>query len=88
MAWSVCDTRVLASAEVPKARRARRHGLLGRDRLDGALLIEPCRWIHMIGMRFPIDVAYCESDGVVVKTEAVNLWLPVSFRCRSELWAC
>ena len=31
-------------------------------------MIEPCRWIHTIGMRFPIDVAYLDADGVVVKT--------------------
>ena len=31
-------------------------------------MIEPCRWIHTIGMRFPIDVAYLDDDGVVVKT--------------------
>ena len=31
-------------------------------------MIEPCRWIHTVGMRFPIDVAYLDADGVVVKT--------------------
>lgn len=68
MAWLVCDARVLASAEVAEGRRAKRRGLLGRDSLDGALVIEPCRWIHTIGMKFPIDVAYLDADGVVVKT--------------------
>jgi len=32
------------------------------------MVIEPCRWIHTIGMRFPIDVAYLDEDGVVIKT--------------------
>ena len=41
MAWLVCDARVLASAELADTRRARRRGLLGRDRIDGALVIEP-----------------------------------------------
>ena len=68
MAWLVCDARVLASAELADTRRARRRGLLGRDRIDGALVIAPGRWIHTIGMRFPIDVAYLDADGVVVKT--------------------
>jgi len=68
MAWLVCDARVLASAELADTRRARRRGLLGRDHLDGAFVIEPCRWIHTIGMKFPIDVAYLDADGVVVKT--------------------
>lgn len=68
MTWLVSDARVLASAEVADTRSARRRGLLGRDALDGALVIEHCRWIHTIGMRFPIDVAYLDADGVVVKT--------------------
>jgi uncharacterized protein len=68
MAWLVCDARVLASAEVADGRRARRRGLLGRTSMEGALVIEPCRWIHTIGMKFPIDVAYLDDDGVVVKT--------------------
>lgn len=68
MAWLVCDARVLASAEVADTRRERRRGLLGRDSMEGALVIEPCRWIHTIGMKFPIDVAYLDADGVVLKT--------------------
>ncbi len=68
MAWLVSDARVLASAELADTRAARRRGLLGRDDLDGALVIEPCRWIHTIGMRFPIDVAYLDADGTVLKT--------------------
>jgi uncharacterized membrane protein (UPF0127 family) len=68
MAWLVCDAHVLASADVADSRSARRRGLLGRDSLDGALVIAPCRWIHTVGMRFPLDVAYLDSDGVVVKT--------------------
>jgi uncharacterized protein len=68
MAWLVCDARVLASAEVADTRRARRRGLLGRESIEGALIIEPCRWIHTVGMKFPIDVAYLDAEGIVVKT--------------------
>ena len=68
MAWLVCDARVLASAEVADTRSARRRGLTGRESIEGALVIAPCRWIHTIGMKFPIDVAYLDPDGVVVKT--------------------
>ena len=68
MAWLMCETRVLASADIAHTRQERRRGLLGRDDLDGALVIESCRWIHTIGMRFPIDVAYLDGDGVVIKT--------------------
>lgn len=68
MAWLVSDGRVLASAEVASDRRKRNKGLLGRDGFEGALILPRCRWIHTIGMRFPLDVAYLDRDGVVVKT--------------------
>jgi hypothetical protein len=47
-------------------------GLLGTDRLaagDG-LILRPCRSIHMFGMRYPIDVAFIDRDGLVVATYA------------------
>ncbi|MFW2336132.1 DUF192 domain-containing protein [Ilumatobacter sp.] len=59
---------MLASVEVADARSARRRGLLGRDGLDGAIVLRPCRWVHTIGMRFPIDVAFVSDRGEVVKT--------------------
>ena len=65
--WLVSDAHVLASAEVAADGRARRHGLLRRDGMDGALVLQPCRWVHTIGMRFALDVAYVDADGVVVK---------------------
>lgn len=69
MSWLVTDdARVLASAEVADSRTARRNGLLGRDHMEGALVLTPCRWVHTIGMRFPIDVAFLDDDGMVVKT--------------------
>ena len=68
MAWLVCEGRVLASAEVAVDRRERAKGLLGRDGIDGALVLRPCRWVHTVGMQFPIDVAYVDGEGTVVKT--------------------
>jgi uncharacterized membrane protein (UPF0127 family) len=59
---------VLASAEIAADRAARRRGLLHQDSWQGALVLRPCRWVHTVGMRFPIDVAYLDVDGVVVKT--------------------
>ncbi len=67
-AWLVSEGRVLASAEVAAAGRDRRRGLLGRDGFDGALVLEKVRWVHTIGMRFAIDVAYLDADGHVLKT--------------------
>ena len=69
MPWLVTDdSRVLASAEVADAHTARRRGLLGRDHLEGAIVLRPCRWVHTIGMRFAIDLAFVDDDGRVVKT--------------------
>ena len=50
---------VLGPVEVLDSRRARRVGLLGRDGVDGVVWLEPCRSVHSIGMRFPLDVAFC-----------------------------
>jgi len=66
--WLVSDGRVLASAEVAHGARARGKGLLGRDGVGGALVLAPCRWVHTLGMRFDIDVAYLDAEGRVIKT--------------------
>ena len=68
MAWIVNEGTVMASAEVARDRRSRNKGLLGRDHLEGALVVERCRWIHTMGMRFPLDIAYLDETGAVVKT--------------------
>lgn len=62
MAWLLRDGEVLASLEVAGSRRARARGLLGRDGVDGALLLRPCRSVHTLGMRFSIDVAFCDDE--------------------------
>jgi uncharacterized membrane protein (UPF0127 family) len=68
MAWLLREGDVLASLEVAGTAAARRRGLLGRDGIDGALLLQPCRSVHTLGMRFPIDVAWCDRDLVVLRT--------------------
>ncbi|MDY7103888.1 MAG: DUF192 domain-containing protein [Actinomycetota bacterium] len=62
------DTDVLASVEVLTSLRDRTRGLLGRDELAGAVVLRPAKSVHTIGMRFPIDVAYCDRELVVLKT--------------------
>jgi uncharacterized membrane protein (UPF0127 family) len=64
----VSSGRVLASTEVADGRRARARGLLGRDGMEGALVLQRTRWIHTLGMRFALDVAFLDGDGHVVKT--------------------
>ncbi|MGB3734265.1 MAG: DUF192 domain-containing protein [Ilumatobacter sp.] len=89
MAWLVTNARVLASADTATTRKERRKGLLGRDSLDGAMVIEPCRWVHTIGMRFAIDVAFLDADGLVIRTVQMprrRLGMPV-VRARSVIEA-
>lgn len=62
MPWLLRDDKVLASLEVADSRSARRRGLLGRDGFEGVLLFEGTRSVHSVGMRFPIDVAFCGPD--------------------------
>ncbi|MFD5424641.1 DUF192 domain-containing protein [Streptomyces sp. NPDC127084] len=40
--------------------RARTRGLLGRDGVDGAILLTPANSVHTFRMRFTIDVAYLD----------------------------
>ncbi|MER5727858.1 DUF192 domain-containing protein [Streptomyces sp. NPDC002138] len=46
--------------EVAASYRARTRGLLGRDGIEGALLLTPAGSVHTVGMRFAIDVAYLD----------------------------
>lgn len=62
MPWLLREDEVLATVEVADDRRSRRRGLLGRDGIDGVLLLRPARSVHTFGMRFPIDVAHCDGD--------------------------
>ncbi|WP_181804244.1 DUF192 domain-containing protein [Streptomyces shenzhenensis] len=46
--------------EIATSYRARTKGLLGRDGLEGAILLSPANGIHTFRMRMPIDVAYLD----------------------------
>jgi uncharacterized membrane protein (UPF0127 family) len=66
MAWLLRDGDVLAALDVAESLPDRFRGLLGRDGLDGALLIRKARSVHTVGMRFAVDVAFCDADLIVV----------------------
>jgi uncharacterized protein len=68
MPWLLRDGEVLATLEVADKFESRLKGLLGRDGMEGALLLRPARSVHTFGMRFPIDVAFCDKDLTVVDT--------------------
>ncbi|MEE9208138.1 MAG: DUF192 domain-containing protein [Gemmatimonadota bacterium] len=51
-------------------RWTRLRGLLGRPepKPGEGLLIQPCSGVHMMGMKYPLDVAFLGPDGSVVAT--------------------
>jgi len=88
MAWLVRDGDVLASLEVGDSFVSRLKGLLGREGLDGAYLIKPAMSVHTLGMKFAIDVAYCDAslkvlDTVTMRPHRVGLIRPRA-RCVVE----
>jgi uncharacterized membrane protein (UPF0127 family) len=52
-------------------RRARRQGLARLDALPAghALLIERCRSVHTLGMRFALDLLWLDRDGRLLRTD-------------------
>jgi uncharacterized membrane protein (UPF0127 family) len=62
----------LAAAEVAVTRRQRRAGLMGRESIEGVLVLRPCRQVHTFKLRFPIDVAFCDRDGFVLHLSTLS----------------
>jgi uncharacterized membrane protein (UPF0127 family) len=60
---------VALEVEVAATRATRRRGLLGRETLGATegLLLSPCKAVHTVGMRFPIDVIFIDRDGRAVR---------------------
>ncbi|MDI5970040.1 DUF192 domain-containing protein [Streptomyces sp. SL13] len=52
--------------EVAASYAARTRGLLGRDAVEGALLLAPASGVHTFRMRFAIDVAYLDRRSRVL----------------------
>ena len=67
MTWLVRGEDVLAVAEVAASPRRRARGLMGREDIEGVLVLRPCRQVHTFGMQFPIDVAFCDRAGIVLR---------------------
>jgi hypothetical protein len=74
--WLLCDGRRVAPLEVATTPSARSRGLRGRYRLDGALLLYHANVIHTLGMRFAIDVAFCDQD---LQVRAVRTMVPYRY---------
>lgn len=65
--WLVSNGNVLASAQHATSHADRGRGLLGRSGIEGALVLERTKWVHTIGMKFAIDVAHLDEQGIVVR---------------------
>ncbi len=71
-AWVLRSERleIEVSVEVAETLWARTVGLLGRSGVDGVMLLLQTRWIHTVGMRFSVDVAYLDRSLRVVDVVA------------------
>lgn len=58
--------------EIAASYRSRTRGLLGRDGVDGAILLSPANSVHTFRMRFPIDVAYLDRGLRVVAVRTMR----------------
>lgn len=58
--------------EIAGSYRARTRGLLGRDSLDGVMLLSPANSVHTFRMRMPIDVAYLDRRLVVIAVRTMQ----------------
>jgi uncharacterized protein len=89
MTWLLREGDVLAAAEVCDSFAARSKGLLGKTTYEGAMVLPRTRSVHTFGMRFPIDVAFCDKELVVVAVVTLAPWRMSRprRRCRSVIEA-
>ena len=71
----LCDGRPVGSVAVAEDSASRGRGLLGTDAVEGALWITRCPSVHMMGMRYPIDVAVVDRDGLVLQVKTLRPWI-------------
>jgi uncharacterized membrane protein (UPF0127 family) len=65
------DTGVILASEAYFANSfaARLIGLMGRSEIAPSLAlgIPDCDWVHTFGVRLPLDIAYCDRKGTVLR---------------------
>src|SRR5689334_315711 len=69
-AWNAASGAVVADRlEAAHTHWTRLRGLLGTRRLERGhgLWLKPCRRVHMVGMRYPLDVVFLDDELVVVR---------------------
>lgn len=72
--WLVSQGRVVASAGRATSRTDRRRGLIGMTEIPEPLLLDPCTWVHTMGMKITIDVAFVDANGIVVRIDTMKPW--------------
>lgn len=89
MGQLLVDGEPVAPLELAESYRARQHGLLKRDGVEGAFWLRPCRHVHTFGMRFAIDVALVDKNGRVLHTQTMprGRLSAVRLGCRSVIEA-
>lgn len=65
---------VAVPLEIATSYRARTKGLLGRDSVDGAMLLSPANSVHTFRMRMAIDVAYLDRGLTVIAVVTMKPW--------------
>lgn len=68
------DGRAVAPLTVARTHREKGRGLLGTDGIEGAMWFEGASSVHMMGMRYAIDVAVLDADGVVLHVATLPRW--------------
>ena len=63
------ETDLASQASMADSFWRRLRGLLGRDGLQQGegLVIVPCNSVHMLGMKFPLDVLHLDKSGTVLR---------------------
>jgi uncharacterized membrane protein (UPF0127 family) len=58
--------------EIATSYRGRTQGLLGRESVDGAILLSPANSVHTFRMRISIDVAYLDRGLRVIAVRTMK----------------
>ncbi|CAM5681803.1 hypothetical protein STENM223S_02166 [Streptomyces tendae] len=66
------DTGLRVPLEIAASYRARSKGLLGRNSVEGAMLLTPANSVHTFRMRMAIDVAYLDRRLRVVAVRTMR----------------
>jgi uncharacterized protein len=68
ISWLLCEGNVLASAQLATSFNERLRGLIGQRSFEGAFVIQT-KWIHTIGMCFPLDIAYVNKKKTITRVD-------------------